>query len=94
MVQCPQDAFAGDHALYLSAQPGDVQSMPYIARPDEKRNFFETGYQMQNGVTFSGGDAKTKYYANTTRNALRKEQLGKTTGKKTSNSCSYSRNIC
>ncbi|HEX8428646.1 SusC/RagA family TonB-linked outer membrane protein [Hymenobacter sp.] len=47
----------------LSATPGDVQSMPYIARPDEKRKFFETGYQMQNGVTFSGGDEKTKYYA-------------------------------
>ncbi len=46
----------------LSAQPGDVQSMPYIARSDEKRKFFETGYQMQNSATFSGGNEKTKFY--------------------------------
>ena len=48
---------------YLSADPKNVQALPYSARPNEKRNFWETGYQMQNGVTFSGGDEKTKYYA-------------------------------
>jgi len=41
---------------------GSVQMLTYEARPDEKRKFFNTGYQMQNGVTFSGGDEKTKFY--------------------------------
>ncbi|QJX45799.1 SusC/RagA family TonB-linked outer membrane protein [Hymenobacter taeanensis] len=42
---------------------GTTQMLPYVARPNEKRDFWNTGYQMQNSVTFSGGDAKTKYYA-------------------------------
>ena len=41
---------------------GSVQMLTYEARPDEKRKFFNTGYQMQNGVTFAGGDEKTKFY--------------------------------
>ncbi|MBO2011547.1 SusC/RagA family TonB-linked outer membrane protein [Hymenobacter negativus] len=41
---------------------GSVQRIAYEARPDEKRKFFNTGYQMQNGVTFSGGNEKTKFY--------------------------------
>jgi TonB-linked SusC/RagA family outer membrane protein len=39
-----------------------VQMLSYEARPDEKRKFFNTGYQMQNGITFSGGDEKTKFF--------------------------------
>ncbi|MBG8552612.1 SusC/RagA family TonB-linked outer membrane protein [Hymenobacter guriensis] len=42
---------------------GTTQLLPYSARKNEKRDFFNTGYQMQNSVTFSGGDVKTKYYA-------------------------------
>ena len=42
---------------------GDVQMLPYEARPNEKRAFFNNGFQVQNGVTFSGGDDKTKFYA-------------------------------
>ena len=52
---------------------GDVQMIPYIARPNEKRKFFNSGFQMQNGVTFSGGDEKTKFYAsyqNTRNNGI------------------------
>ncbi|MBF9238242.1 SusC/RagA family TonB-linked outer membrane protein [Hymenobacter sp. BT683] len=41
---------------------GSVQMLSYEARPDEKRDFFNTGYQVQNGVTFSGGDEKTKFF--------------------------------
>lgn len=41
---------------------GDVQTITYNARPDEKRKFFNAGYQAQTGVTFSGGDEKTKFY--------------------------------
>ncbi|NVO85554.1 SusC/RagA family TonB-linked outer membrane protein [Hymenobacter terrestris] len=41
---------------------GSVQMLTYEARPDEKRKFFDTGYQMQNGVSFSGGDEKTKFF--------------------------------
>jgi TonB-linked SusC/RagA family outer membrane protein len=42
---------------------GDIQTLTYEARPDEKRKFWNTGYQMQNGVTFSGGDEKTRFFA-------------------------------
>jgi TonB-linked SusC/RagA family outer membrane protein len=42
---------------------GDIQMLTYEARPDEKRKFFNSGYQMQNGVTFSGGDEKSKFFA-------------------------------
>ena len=42
---------------------GSVQTLPYVARPNEKRDFFNTGYQTQNGVSFSGGDEKTKFFA-------------------------------
>ncbi|NML67488.1 SusC/RagA family TonB-linked outer membrane protein [Hymenobacter sp. RP-2-7] len=42
---------------------GDVQMLTYNARPDEKRKFWNTGYQAQNGISFSGGDEKTKFYA-------------------------------
>lgn len=42
---------------------GDVQMLTYEARPNEKRAFFNNGYQMQNGISFSGGDEKTKFFA-------------------------------
>ncbi|QKG58722.1 SusC/RagA family TonB-linked outer membrane protein [Hymenobacter sp. BRD128] len=42
---------------------GDQQMLSFIARPDEKRKFFNTGYQTQNGVSFSGGDEKSKFFA-------------------------------
>jgi TonB-linked SusC/RagA family outer membrane protein len=42
---------------------GDLQMLTYEARPNEKRAFWNNGYQMQNGVSFSGGDEKTKFYA-------------------------------
>jgi TonB-linked SusC/RagA family outer membrane protein len=42
---------------------GDIQYLTYEARPNEKRAFFNNGYQMQNGVSFSGGDEKTKFFA-------------------------------
>ncbi|GAB3576559.1 SusC/RagA family TonB-linked outer membrane protein [Hymenobacter daeguensis] len=41
---------------------GSIQYLTYEARPNEKRKFFNTGYQMQNGVTFSGGNEKTKFF--------------------------------
>jgi len=42
---------------------GTVQKLTYVSRPDEKTKFFNTGYQAQNGVSFSGGDEKTKFFA-------------------------------
>ena len=42
---------------------GKIQMLPYSARPNEKRDFFNTGYQMQNGVTFSAGNEKSKFFA-------------------------------
>ncbi|MGI4870995.1 MAG: SusC/RagA family TonB-linked outer membrane protein [Janthinobacterium lividum] len=41
---------------------GSIQMLAYEARPNEKRAFFNTGYQAQNGVTFSGGDNTTKFF--------------------------------
>ena len=42
---------------------GSLQMLPYSARPNERRKFFNTGYQMQNNVAFSAGTDKSKFYA-------------------------------
>jgi TonB-linked SusC/RagA family outer membrane protein len=42
---------------------GDLQMLTYEARPNEKRAFWNNGFQMQNGISLSGGDDKTKFYA-------------------------------
>ncbi len=42
---------------------GDLQMITYSGRPEEKQKFWNTGYQAQNGVSFSGGDDKTKFFA-------------------------------
>ena len=42
---------------------GDLQMLPYVARPNEKKQFWNTGYQAQNGISFSGGDEKSKFFA-------------------------------
>ena len=47
----------------LPLPDGTVQVLSYSARPNERKNFFNTGYQTQNGVSFSGGDEKTKFFA-------------------------------
>ncbi|MDF7810271.1 SusC/RagA family TonB-linked outer membrane protein [Hymenobacter sp. YC55] len=39
-----------------------IQSIEYKARPNERKDFFNTGYQMQNNVSFSGGDKDTKIF--------------------------------
>ena len=43
-------------------ESGRIQMVPYSARPNEKRDFFQAGYQMQNNVSFSGGDEKSKVF--------------------------------
>ncbi len=48
--------------LGLALENGHIQSMPYSARPNERLDFFNTGYQMQNNVSFSGGDEKSKIF--------------------------------
>jgi TonB-linked SusC/RagA family outer membrane protein len=42
---------------------GTTQTLTYEARPNERKKFFNTGYQMQNGVSFAGGDEKSKFFA-------------------------------
>ncbi|WP_026351567.1 SusC/RagA family TonB-linked outer membrane protein [Hymenobacter aerophilus] len=42
---------------------GSIQMLSYEARPDEKRKFFNSAYQAQNNISFSGGDDRTKFYA-------------------------------
>ena len=39
-----------------------VQMVPYSARPNEKRDFFNTGYQAQNNISFSTGDEHNKFF--------------------------------
>jgi len=41
---------------------GNIQTIPYVARPNERKDFFNTGYQMQNNVSFSGGDKENKIF--------------------------------
>ncbi|UOR05686.1 SusC/RagA family TonB-linked outer membrane protein [Hymenobacter aerilatus] len=41
---------------------GDRQTVPYRANNKEYKNFFNTGYQMQNGVSFSGGTKESKFF--------------------------------
>ncbi|TPG72174.1 SusC/RagA family TonB-linked outer membrane protein [Hymenobacter nivis] len=42
---------------------GDIQMVTYEGRPNEKRAFWNNAFQVQNGVTFSGGDEKSKFFA-------------------------------
>ncbi|OUJ71191.1 SusC/RagA family TonB-linked outer membrane protein [Hymenobacter crusticola] len=48
--------------LGYKPEVGDVQKIAYVSRPNERKDFFNTGYQMQNNVSFSGGDKDTKIY--------------------------------
>jgi TonB-linked SusC/RagA family outer membrane protein len=47
----------------LGPNKAGLQQLTYNARPDEKNKFWNTGFQVQNGITFSGGDERTKFYA-------------------------------
>ncbi|RZJ94696.1 MAG: SusC/RagA family TonB-linked outer membrane protein, partial [Hymenobacter sp.] len=47
----------------LGPNKAGLQYLTYEARPSEKRAFWDNGFQVQNGVSFSGGDDKTKFYA-------------------------------
>ncbi|RTQ50126.1 SusC/RagA family TonB-linked outer membrane protein [Hymenobacter gummosus] len=46
----------------IGSASGDSQMLPYQAFPDERRKFFNRGYQMQNNVSFAGGDEKSKIF--------------------------------
>jgi TonB-linked SusC/RagA family outer membrane protein len=46
----------------LGSETGPSQMVTSAARPNERRDFFNTGYQMQNNVSFSGGDDKSKIF--------------------------------
>ncbi|MDO7847034.1 SusC/RagA family TonB-linked outer membrane protein [Hymenobacter sp. M29] len=48
--------------LGLALENGQQQYTTYDAKPNERRNVFNTGYQMQNNVSFSGGDDKSKIF--------------------------------
>ena len=59
--------------LGLALENGNIQTRPYSALPDERRKFFNTGYQTQNGVSFSGGSERSKIfvsYQNTHNNGI------------------------
>jgi TonB-linked SusC/RagA family outer membrane protein len=46
-----------------TVESGNTQYLTYEARPNERRKFFNNGFQMQNGVTFSGGSGGSKFFA-------------------------------
>jgi TonB-linked SusC/RagA family outer membrane protein len=46
----------------IGSETGEQQMVPYTGRKNERRDFFNTGYQMQNNVSFSGGDDKSKIF--------------------------------
>jgi TonB-dependent SusC/RagA subfamily outer membrane receptor len=48
--------------LGSTTQSGNIQRITYEARPQERKDFFNTGYQMQNNISFSGGDKDTKIF--------------------------------
>jgi TonB-linked SusC/RagA family outer membrane protein len=48
--------------LGSTTQSGNIQQITYEARPQERKDFFNTGYQMQNNISFSGGDKDTKIF--------------------------------
>ncbi|WP_375438287.1 SusC/RagA family TonB-linked outer membrane protein [uncultured Hymenobacter sp.] len=48
--------------LGYRTEAGNIQTIEYKARPNERKDFFNTGYQMQNNVSFSGGDQDTKIF--------------------------------
>ena len=41
---------------------GSVLMVPYSARPNEKRDFFNTGNTTQNNISYSSGDENSKFY--------------------------------
>jgi len=46
---------------------GTIQMETYVDRANEKKDFFDTGVNEQNDVTYSGGDAKGSVFANAQR---------------------------
>ncbi len=43
-------------------EDGKLQELPYTFLPDEKRNFFNTGVNIQNDVSVSSGDDKSNFF--------------------------------
>jgi len=61
--QCWGPAFDGSQVqLGLDDELGRKQMVSYIARPDEKKNFFDTGVTMQNDISFSSGNETSTIY--------------------------------
>jgi TonB-linked SusC/RagA family outer membrane protein len=61
--QCYGDEFDG--SMRVIGRPiydGRIQTIKYSPRPDEKKNFYQTGVTVQNAFSYSGGDEKSSYY--------------------------------
>jgi TonB-linked SusC/RagA family outer membrane protein len=57
------DAFDGSvREVGQITEDGQTQTIPYSYLPDEKRNFFETGVNIQNDVSVSAGDDKSNFF--------------------------------
>ncbi|WP_373550937.1 SusC/RagA family TonB-linked outer membrane protein [Haliscomenobacter sp.] len=57
------DAFDGSiRNVGQETEDGQTQTLPYSYLPDEKRNFFNTGVNIQNDVSVSSGDDKSNFF--------------------------------
>ncbi len=57
------DAFDGSiRNVGQETEDGQTQTLPYSYLPDEKRNFFNTGLNIQNDVSVSSGDDKSNFF--------------------------------
>ncbi len=79
--------FNGDPALGYIGGPladGSLFKTPFKAiSPDPRRAFFQTGYRMQNGVSYSGGDAQNSYIISL-QDVVTKGTVPKDQGRRTS----------
>jgi len=50
---------------------GNKLMIPYSAVPDNAKNFFDTGHNIQNSVSFSGGSDKGSFYASLSDNEVK-----------------------
>src|SRR2546428_3573556 len=62
---------------------GSTQQITYIARPDERKNFFDTGSSIQNNFSISTGDEKSALYVSyqnvSNKNVVPKDKFNRNT---------------
>lgn len=54
--------FDGQNRLYGRVIDGQQRYKPFVAQPDNIKDFFETGVSVNNNISLSGGNEKTTFY--------------------------------